>query len=324
MAMRGDRLLSIVLLLQSYGRMSAKTLAEQLEVSERTIHRDMEALSRAGIPVYAERGKNGGWRLMEDYQTKLTGLKEQEIRSLFISPSLQLLEDLGLARSSREARHKLIASLPPLYREQAKEVWSRIHIDTGTWRNQKEKIAAFAVLQKAIWRENKLKIIYERADGNTSVRIVCPLGLAAKGRVWYLVASHGESVRNYRASRIRSAEPLDETFTRPDDFNLAQYWEASMKSFIDNLPTYEVRGLAAPAIVPRLMFTGRFVKAVEKEAPGEDGWIPVTFSFDTEREAKEYVLGFGDQLKVTEPPELRKALIKAAEAAVDFFRREYE
>lgn len=105
--------MSIVLLLQSYGRMSAKALAEQLEVSERTIHRDMEALSGAGIPVYAERGKNGGWRLMEDYQTKLTGLKEQEIRSLFVSPSAQLLEDLGLSRPSHEARTKLMASLPP-------------------------------------------------------------------------------------------------------------------------------------------------------------------------------------------------------------------
>ncbi|MDU0073220.1 MULTISPECIES: helix-turn-helix transcriptional regulator [Bacillus] len=322
--MRGDRLMSIVLLLQSYGRISAKALAEQLEVSERTIHRDMEALSGAGIPVYAERGKNGGWRLMEDYQTKLTGLKEQEIRSLFISPSTQLLEDLGLARPSREARTKLMASLPPAYREQAKEVWRRIHIDTSTWRNQTEKIAAFAVLQEAIWKENKLRITYERADGKTNTRIVCPLGLAAKGHVWYLIASHGENIRNYRASRIHSAQSLDETFTRPDDFNLAQYWEASTKSFIDNLPAYEVRALAAPSIFPRLMFTGRFVKIAQKEAAGEDGWIPVTFSFNAEKEALEYLLGFADQIKVLEPREMRQALLKAAKAAVDFYRREYD
>jgi predicted DNA-binding transcriptional regulator YafY len=146
--MRADRLVSILLFLQSQGQMTAKELAESLEVSERTIYRDMEALRGTGIPVYAERGKNGGWSLLEGYQTDLTGLKESEIRALFVSPSAQLLDDLGLTRTSEEAGNKLIASLPSIYRENAKDVWNHIHFDTSTWRQQKEKISFLRGPQK--------------------------------------------------------------------------------------------------------------------------------------------------------------------------------
>ncbi|MEC1532445.1 YafY family protein [Bacillus haynesii] len=211
--MRGDRLISILLMLQAQGQMTAKELAERLEVSERTIYRDMEALSGAGIPVVAERGINGGWSLLDDYQTTLTGLKESEIHALFVPLSEQLLDDLGLTRISEEARNKLIASLPSVYRQNAKDVWNRIYIDTRSWRHKKEKAASFEVLKEAIWKDQKLKIVYQRADGQTAARIVAPLGLVAKGSNWYLIASkeNGE-IRNYRASRIQSAIPVRETF----------------------------------------------------------------------------------------------------------------
>ncbi|MEC0713807.1 YafY family protein, partial [Bacillus haynesii] len=204
--MRGDRLISILLMLQAQGQMTAKELAERLEVSERTIYRDMEALSGAGIPVVAERGINGGWSLLDDYQTTLTGLKESEIRALFVPLSEQLLDDLGLTRISEEARNKLIASLPSVYRQNAKDVWNRIYIDTRSWRHKKEKAVSFEVLKDAIWKDRKLNIVYQRADGQTAARIVAPLGLVAKGSNWYLIASkeNGE-IRNYRASRIQSA-----------------------------------------------------------------------------------------------------------------------
>ncbi len=180
--MRGDRLISILLMLQAQGQMTAKELAERLEVSERTIYRDMEALSGAGIPVVAERGINGGWSLLDDYQTTLTGLKESEIRALFVPLSEQLLDDLGLTRISEEARNKLIASLPSVHRQNAKDVWNRIYIDTRAWRHKKEKAASFEVLKDAIWKDQKLKIVYQRADGQTADRIVAPLGLVAKGQ----------------------------------------------------------------------------------------------------------------------------------------------
>jgi predicted DNA-binding transcriptional regulator YafY len=319
--MRADRLISILLLLQSQGQMTAKELSERLEVSERTIYRDMEALSGTGIPVFAERGKNGGWSLLEGYRTNLTGLKESEIRALFVSPSAQLLDDLGLTLTSEEAWNKLIAALPSIYRENAKDVWNRIHIDTSTWRKRKEKMVTFEVLKNSIWKENKLKIEYQRADGKTNDRIVNPLGLVAKGSHWYFIASKDNDViRNYRASRITSAEPISETFERPKDFDLAQYWRSSTKSFLENLPNYEVWVEVTPSILPRLKFTDRFVQIVEFENKNQKGWIPVKFSFNTEEEAKGYILGFADQIKVIEPKELHDKILVMAEAAVTFYK----
>ncbi|MGY4690035.1 helix-turn-helix transcriptional regulator [Salibacterium sp. K-3] len=319
--MRGDRLVSILLLLQSQGQMTAKELAEKLEVSERTIYRDMEALSGTGIPVLAERGKNGGWSLLEDYQTNLTGLKESEIRALFVPSSTQLLDDLGLARTSEEARNKLIASLPSIYRENAKDVWNRIHVDMTTWFEQKEKMVAFEVLKKAIWNEHKLQIEYQRADGKTNERVIKPLGLVAKGSRWYFIASkENDDIRIYRASRVRSATPVEETFERPKDFNLVQYWESSTKAFIESLPRYEVWVEVAPSILAWLKFSGQFVQIVESR--DQEGWIPVKLSFDTEDEAKGYILGFADQIKVIEPKGLHDKILEMAEAAVAFYKHE--
>ncbi|WP_175987116.1 YafY family protein [Bacillus sp. Marseille-Q1617] len=321
--MRGDRLISILLLLQSHGRMTAGELAEELEVSERTIYRDMEALSGTGIPVVAERGKNGGWSLLENYKTDLTGLKEAEVQALFVSPSAHLLEDLGLTRISQEARNKLIASLPITYRENTKDVWNRIHIDTRSWRRQKGKTESFDILKQAIWEENKLKITYQRADGRTDDRTVSPLGLVAKGDPWYLIAAkENGDIRNYRASRIQHAELLEETFKRPDDFDLAEYWNASTKAFIKNLPNYEVKVEAAAAAVSRLTFTGRFARVLEVGSENTEGRVPVTLSFDTEEEAAGYLLGFADQLKVLEPEGLSRRILEMAERTVAFYRED--
>ncbi|BDH61663.1 transcriptional regulator [Lysinibacillus sp. PLM2] len=321
--MKGDRLISIVLLLQTHGQMTAKELSERLEVTERTIYRDMEALSGAGIPVFAERGKNGGWSLLEGYRTNLTGLKESEIRALFVSPSQQLIEDLGLSRTFEEARNKLIASLPYSYQENAKNVWNRIYIDTSTWRQRKEKMETFEVLKSAIWNENKIKIEYQRADGKTSERVVNPLGLVAKGALWYFIASKEDNeIRNYRVSRIKTAEPIGDSFTRPKNFDLAQYWSESTKNFLDNLPKYDIRVEIEPSILPRLQFSGRFVQSVDLENKNQNGWIPVKLSFDTEDEARRYVLGFADQMKVIQPKELRQKIVEMAEATINFYKND--
>ena len=321
--MRGDRLISILLLLQTHGQMTAKELSEKLEVSERTIYRDMEALSSTGIPVFAERGKNGGWSLLEGYRTNLTGLKEAEIRALFLSPSHQFLEDLGLHRTSEEARNKLLASLPESYRKNAKDIWNRIHIDTSTWRERKEKMVTFEVLKKAIWEENKLLMEYERADGITNERIVHPLGLVAKGSRWYFIAAkENNEIRNYRVSRIKAAMPINEKFKRPTDFDLAHYWKSSTKAFVENLPTYTVVVEVTPSILPRLQFTDRFVQLIKMNNKNKNGWIPVELSFHTEEDAKGYILGFADQMKVIEPKELHQQILRMAEATVAFYRQE--
>jgi predicted DNA-binding transcriptional regulator YafY len=322
--MRADRLITIILLLQNNGRLTTKALAKELEVTERTIHRDMETLSRSGIPVYAERGRHGGWSIIEGYRTNLTGLKESEIRTLFVTPSTQLLDDLGITQSSEEARNKLIASLPANFSKHTKDVWNRIHVDMSTWRKQKENIVTFEVLKNAIWKEKKLKIKYQRADGITNERVVKPLGLVAKGSRWYFIASKdNDELRNYRASRILSAIPIEETFERPKDFNLAQYWESSTRTFMENLPHYEVWVKVNPSILTRLKFSGQFVQIVEVENNTQQAdWIPVKLSFDTEEEAKNYILGFADQMKVIEPKELQAKILKMAKSVVAFYKHE--
>lgn len=319
--MRGDRLISILLILQAQGQMTAKELAEKLEVSERTIYRDMEVLSGSGIPVFADRGKNGGWSLIDGYHTDLTGLKESEIRALFAPVSPQLLEDLGLTRTSEDARNKLIASLPDVYRKSAKDIWNRIHIDTSSWRGTKERIASFEMLKNAIWEDVKMEIIYQRADGQTNNYIVQPLGLVAKGSSWYFIAAkENGDIRNYRASRIQSATPLKETFERYDSFDIATYWKSSKKAFINTLPSYEVWVKVSEEIFPRLSFSNYFVRIMETKSNIEKGWKPVKLTFDTKEEAKRYILGFTDQMKIIEPKELHLEIFKMAKEAVAHYK----
>ena len=320
--MRADRLISILLLLQNKGKLTTKALAKELEVTGRTIHRDMEALSAAGIPVVADRGKSGGWRLLEQYRTNLTGLKANELKSLLISPSFQMLTDLGLAKDWHEARQKILASIPSSLKSYSHDIWNRIHVDTTAWRQSSEKIESFKILQEAIWDEKALQIDYERADGEYLERVVNPLGLVAKGSTWYLIASSNKKVRNYRASRIKSVKLTKETFSRPNDFNLAQYWSDSTQEFIKSLPKYEVDVEISSSIVQRIKFTGRFVQIVQIDAPSENGWISANLCFDTEQEALEYILGFGNQIRIIQPNELKQTIYDMAKSVVDFYEQE--
>ncbi|MBD7967545.1 helix-turn-helix transcriptional regulator [Paenibacillus gallinarum] len=319
--MRADRLIRILLLLQSQERLTTKELAQQLEVTERTIHRDMEALSVAGIPVVARRGKYGGWQLMENYRTRLTGLKKEEIMSLFLSPSQQLLKDLGYLQDWTEAREKLIASIPKNLHSEVKDVTNRLHIDSTAWRPSIEVIQVFELLHQAVWDQHKIKIEYERADGTLVTRIVEPLGLVAKGNTWYVVAASEGEIRNYRASRVISAEKLDEPFERPDGFQLASYWQESKQQFIRSLPSYEAQVEVSPDILARLKFTGRFVKIADLKKQ-EGSWISVKLNFDTEEEAKSFILGFGNQIRVIQPLQLKEQVIQMARSIIDFYNHD--
>src|SRR5256714_12130360 len=223
--MRADRLLSIMVLLQIYQRLSARELAQRLEVSERTIHRDMEALSMAGVPVVAERGTGGGWALVEGYRTNLTGLNGEEIQALLATAPSRLLADLNLERASDAAHVKLLAALPAESRRGAEYARQRIHVDVAGWGSAEETFPHLGTIQEAVWRERKLHLTYGRGcDDSTFERPVDPLGLVAKGSVWYLVASVGGDVRSYRVSRVRGARPADERCGGPGGVDLAEVW----------------------------------------------------------------------------------------------------
>jgi len=201
--------------------MTARELARRLEVSERTIHRDMGALGVAGVPVTAERGAGGGWALLEGYRTNLTGLNAAEVQALFVARPTGVLADLGLTRAADAALIKLLAALPALSRQGAEYARQRLHVDGAGWRQAEVASPLLLTLQEAIWQERKLRLTYHLTNGETVERLVDPLGLVAKGSLWYLVAGVEGALRTYRVSRVQAAEPLDEPCLRPPDFDLA-------------------------------------------------------------------------------------------------------
>lgn len=309
--MRADRLVSILLLLQTYGKMTAAELAERLEVSERTIHRDMESLGAAGVPVVAERGTGGGWRLMDEYRTNLTGLREEEIASLFLAVPEKALSDLGLRQASEGALIKLLASLPGVGRRTAEFVRERIYLDSAGWRDFGEPQDALPALQEAIFQEYKVVIEYEKGS-ETVERLVDPLGLVMKGTVWYFVAAvDNGDIRTYRVSRIVRCEKSAERAVRPRDFRLSDYWDASTEQFVSRLPRFEAT-LRVDPDYEQYVRMWKFAVVLERNSVGDDGWIRYRIRFQTKEEACRLALSLGGHAELTEPPELRETIARMA------------
>ena len=317
--MRADRLLSILLHLQVHHRLTARELAKRLEVSERTIHRDMEALSIAGIPITAERGIGGGWRLLEEYRTNLTGLNDAEIQTLFLVQPTRLLADLGLHQASEAALIKLLAALPSLSRRNAAYVRQRIHVDTASWHRPDESVPYLSILQDAIWQERKLQLIYQRSDDSTVERLVDPLGLVAKGSIWYLIAAVDGTIRTYRISRLQHATLTDQPCIRPPDFDLATYWEQSSSDFKATLPRYPATVRAHPGILSYMRHVSRYARILSSDPPDATGWIRLSMQFEGEHNACEYVLSLGSNIEVLDPPQLRDRVKAAAESIVALY-----
>jgi predicted DNA-binding transcriptional regulator YafY len=317
---RADRLLSIVLLLQANHQMTSRDLAMRLEVSERTIHRDMEALSGAGIPVTAARGLGGGWSLLGDYRTSLTGLNEAEIQSLFLTKPTKLLADLHLEKAADGAALKLLASLPSTFRQGAERARQRIYVDVSGWSRREEAVPFLPVLQEALWMEHKLTIKYERGENCEPVeRLISPMGLVAKGSVWYLVGAVDGHVRTYRVSRISTVKVLDEAAPIPVEFNLAEYWEQSASTLQARAPKYLASFWVSPAVVLRLSLAGRFARVMETDETDTRGWKKVQVGFDVEEMACEYAVSFGPNLEVIEPVTLREKVIAMTKATLEFY-----
>lgn len=319
--MRADRLMSIVLLLQAHHQMTSRDLASRLEVSERTIHRDMDALSGAGIPVVAARGSGGGWSLLGEYRTDLTGLTETEIQSLFVTKPAKLLADLRLEKAADVALLKLLACLPATFRQGAERARQRIHVDVSGWSRREEAVPFLPILQEALWLERNVQISYARGEhGKTVQRVIAPFGLVAKGSVWYLVGAVDGHVRSYRVSRIAQAELLNERTAIPVDFDLRQYWEESSSTFKANVPNYLATFWVSPEVWQRLWFAGRFARVTETEEIDSRGWRKAVVGFDVEEMACEYAVSFGPHLEVIEPSSLREKVIKMAQATLEFYR----
>lgn len=317
--MRASRLMAIVLLLQNRGKLSAKELSQRLEVSERTVVRDMEALSGAGIPVYAERGAQGGWRLSEGYRTQLTGMKPEELASVIVAAHGDLLSDLGIAGHFEAAVQKLFAATPAEASLSAAATRQKIHIDGAGWHQAAEKQPLLPVVQEAVWDNRKLRLRYEREDGPAE-RIVHPLGLVAKRSVWYLAAETEDGLRTFRISRLLAAERLEEAFERPAQFDLAAYWEQSVGDFKRRLPSYPAKVLLTAEAAKRLE-RERYVKTVAAEEAG-DGRLSAELEFQTLASACEIVMSLGPRMEVLEPAELRERVAAELREAFELYRED--
>jgi len=298
----------MLLLLQAHGRMTGRVLAERLEVSERTVHRDMESLSASGVPVFAVRGAQGGWQLDENWRTQVPGLDEAELRGLMMAQP-RVVGDARLASAAERALEKLMAALPASLREQAASIRERLYVDTGGWRPHLESLAMLPLVQDAVARDRKLTIVYCKPSGERSERTVDPLGVVAKGSAWYLVANTSAGLRTFRVSRIEQATPLAKASKRPKDFNLARYWSETTKRLAESWSTFSVT-LRLDARAARWMTTWHSAKVTD--GPDEKGRVTLQLQFDAEEEAKFVVLGLGTRAEVLEPVALREYVFRQA------------
>ncbi len=310
--MRADRLLSLLMLLQTRGVMTANELASELEVSERTIYRDMTALSAAGVPVYALHGPHGGLALVEDYRTNLTGLTSDEVRALFMLSIPAPLDQLGVGAELRAALLKLSAALPSSRRADEERARQRFHLDSGWWFQAEEATPHLNTLQQAVWSDHLVRMVYRSQFDAEIEQVAAPYGLVAKANIWYLVGRRGESVRAWRVGRIKQAEMLEESFERPPDFNLADFWKGWCEQFIASRSSYNVTARLAPELARQLLREDNRPSIEVLQPADEQGWVSVQLSFESLETARTQILGYGGAIEVIQPQALRLSVIDFA------------
>ena len=307
--MRADRLLSAILLLQAHGKLSARALADRLDVSLRTVHRDMEALGMAGVPIFALRGAQGGWQLDEQWRTRVPALDTAELQALLLAQP-RAIGNPNLAASAERALTKLLAALPVTLRAQAETMRQRLYVDPTGWRGVAERLGALPMVQEAVSRDRVLTIDYRAPGREPSSRTVHPLGLVAKGTNWYLMADTDAGLRTFRVSRIDHAVMLDRSFTRPPRFDLVAAWNASTEAY-RRTRKYEATLHADAEAVENLRTYCRVV--TESVRPG--GGATLRVDFDDEAEACFVVLGLGPGVEIAEPAGLRERVSASVRAA---------
>lgn len=298
--MRADRLLSILLLLQAHGRLSTAELAERLEVSRRTVFRDLDALSGAGVPVATDRGPKGGAYLLDGYRTDLTGLTEAELEALLAFGGQGPASDLGLGTELDQASRKLAAAAG---KRSAGKLQERVLIDSGTWFRGTRVPSHLARVQDALWSNRRLRLGYRRDVDRVVERIVEPYGLVCKAGTWYMLAGVRGEARMYRVSRIESAELTDETFERPARFDLRAVWAAQVGRFVDAAPQRVAVKVRVAAEV-----SAQFNRIVGDQIVERRGDGVVVLDFPACEAAVSPLAAFGSRVEVLEPQELRDRL----------------
>lgn len=311
--MRASRLLSILILLQLRGRLTARSLADEFEVSERTIYRDIDALSMAGVPVYADRGPGGGFALLDGYRTQLTGLAPDEAEALSLIGLAGPAAELGLGAAAGGARHKLLAALPEARARTATGVAQAIHFDPVDWYRAAEPLPQLPAIARAVLDRRVVTMRYASWKAERDWRVE-PLGLVLKAGVWYLVARGGGKAgkgkaRIFRLSQVHSAEVLDDTFERPVGFDLAAWWMAEQARFEGELFSTTATLRATPLGLQRLAaLSPRGAAAMRGAEPAGEGWSKLTMAVEDSDHGARELLGLGAEIEVLAPQSLRQRI----------------
>ncbi len=324
--MRASRLVSLLLLLQHRGRMTATELAAELEVSVRTVYRDLEALSSAGVPVYTEAGRNGGCQLIDGYRTRLTGLTAKEAEALFVAGVPGPAGELGLGTVLGAAQLKLLAALPKELADRASRAAGRYHLDAPGWFKTGRNEPHLTDIAAAVWDDRRIDVTYRHPDSPEAAdRRLDPFGLVCKAGMWYLVARRddpvrGVELRTYRVSRIQDVTPIDEHFERPADFDLARYWEASVSHYEAIVPDVDIVVCASPRGFDRITWlASKGGRALRDHQLIENGWTRCVIAFDSLDEAYVDLLRLGGDVEVLEPEELRVRIAENARAVTALY-----
>jgi predicted DNA-binding transcriptional regulator YafY len=319
---KSDRLLSILLLLQTRGRVPARELAERLEVSVRTIYRDVEALSASGVPVYAERGRHGGIELLAGFRTDVTGLTADESRALFVLAAQGAHAALGLDSALGSALRKVMAALPAPHRPAAEVTSRRILVDATRWKSGPQQAVDLDVLQDAVFADRRLRLRY-RHSGEREPRTytVDPYGLVAKAGVWYLVADRRARPRLFRAERIRSARVLDEPVRRRPGVELADAWEVLRRQVEERPGALEVTVRVHRDRLDMFQRMHAFALVGPPDDDGTGEWVTARLTFGSLRAVRQ-LLAFSDRVRVLSPPQAREELRTAVASLAELYGRE--
>ncbi|MEQ1755120.1 MAG: YafY family protein [Micropepsaceae bacterium] len=321
--MRASRLLSILLTLQARGQSSAHALAKEFEVSVRTIHRDIDELSAAGVPVYAKRGREGGFRLLDGYRVRLNGLTNLEAEALALSNLPGPARELGLGDALLSAHLKMLAALPDDRRAVAERTMSRFHLDPAGWYQKKEPVPFLGALARAVWTTHTVRIRYRSWNADVD-RTLHPLGIVLKSGIWYLVARVSKDIRTFRASNVLSLTVLDTIFHPPKLFDLSAYWENWSRDFEQSLYTGKAILRVSPDGMKRLMQMSAAVgEAAERSASRADryGWRKVTVPIESIEHATIELMRLAEHGEVLQPAALRTRISESARATANTYSR---
>ncbi len=315
--MRADRLISILMLLQMHKKLTASELSKKLEVSLRTIYRDIDILSGIGVPIVADKGINGGIKLLGDYKTSLTGINKKELFSLLIPTGDKIFEDLGIEDLKYSTMLKILGNSSHNQIKELENIQNYIYIDMYTWNepNISLDIDILSILQNAVWNSKSLKLLYRKVDETKEI-VINPLGLVCKRGVWYLVAVDNEIIKTYKVTSIESALLMNDTFIRPYDFNLKTYWKNSTSNFKNLIPKYTFTFKVSPSILNHIK-ERQFITI--SKTMFKENEIYLNIKFDSVLQGIEFAFGYGKDIKIIEPIEAISEIKKRALEVIDLY-----